>query len=302
MKIKHIYPFLLAITLTGCRKGNSEPQTNDISDSLTEVIYSSNPEYALSNRNAQEYIGLLERKQADLSKKLRKAKAEEANNLLSEYHKILNGLLDSLNYTEAKALARYNEWHDTKNIPDSIKKKIKLYDKLGIYFKETDTLTYTLSFKPGYFYNIFKNKVTPDVRAFLQLRTDDKKSPYLEGNKVIVSWEELRNRVLRWEDYMKRYPKAKYIDIAKKTYQDHLTTYLFGTETTPTIEFSNKKMLPEFEQEFVIMVKKNPKTISGKLTKDFIEYFIKNSGNFKPDELNKKLKEYSKAEIEKSLK
>lgn len=296
-----IYPLLLVFSLTACKKDLFDT-TLSAKDTLTEVKYSNDPEYALSNKNAQEYIGILERKQADLSQKLRKANAEEANNLLSEYHKILNTLLDSLNYTEAPALLQYNEWKTTAVFPDSIQKKEKLYDKLGIYFKETDTSSYTLSFKPGYFYQMFKNKVTPDVRLYLQLRTEDKKTPYIHDNKVIITWEQLRERVLKWENYIKKYPNNKFTELAKKNYQEYLTVYLFGTSEQPTIEYSNKKMLPEFEQEFVMMIKKNPKSISGKLTKDFVDFFINNNSNYKPADLQKKIKEYTSAEMAKSTK
>ena len=301
MKSKHTLPLIIALSLFSCKKGTFDINTHT-KDTLEDVSYTQNPDYALANKNAQEYIVLLERKQADLNQKLRKAKGEEANNLLSEYHKILNGLLDSLNFSEAQALKEFNAWNDAQVFPDSIQKKVKLYDKLGIYFKETDTSSFTLSFKPGYFYNMFKNKVTPDVKMYLQLRTDDKKNPYVLDKKVIVTWEELRKRALKWENYIKKYPNSKFNEMARKNYQEYMTIYLFGTELQPTIEYTNKKMLPEFEQEFVMMIKQNPRSTSGKLTKDFVDFFINNNSNYKPADLQKKLKEYTSTEIAKSIK
>lgn len=303
MKAKYVYPLALIFAVLSCKKNNEADTNTESQDTLTETAYSTHPDYALSNKNAQEYISILEKKQADLQKKLRKVRGEEANSLLSEYHKILKNLVDSLNIAESNALKDYNSLLVKNELPDSIQKKVRLYEKLGIYFKQDPaTDTYLLDFRPGYFYEMFKNKVTPDVREFLQMRTEEKLNPVLEHKEIIVSWQELRDRTLKWEQYVKKHPKTRFIDNARRAYSEHLTLYLFGTENQPTYEFSNKKLLPEIEQEFVSLIKKEPKTITAKTTKDFLDYFLTNNSNYKAQEFQAKLREYTKAEIEKHLK
>jgi len=301
MKITHIYPLLVAITLISCKKDTVSPNEEALNDSLTEISYADDPEYQLSNKDAQEYISILERKQTDLKKKLRSARGEEANKLFNEYHKILKELLDSLNQSEAKALNEYHLWSNN-NLPDSIKKKEKLYDKLGIYFKNEEDDHYSLSFKAGYFYSIFKHRVTNDLSAYLKLKSEEKKTPYLANDKVIVEWSDLRERLLNWENFINKYPNSKYLDKAKKTYNDYLTVYLFGTDTAPTFEYSSKKILPEREQEYLMMIRKNPKTISAKITKEYLDYLYINSKIYKSTELFTKLKEQIKIASENYIK
>ncbi len=301
MKIIYIYPLLLSIVLISCKKDTITPNEDAFNDSLSEISYSDNPEYQLSNKDAQEYISILERKQKDLKKKLRSARGEEANKLFNEYHKILKELLDSLNMSESKALNEYHLWSDN-NLPDSIKKKEKLYDKLGIYFKNEDSTHYSLSFKAGYFYGIFKYRVTSDLNAFLKLKAEDKKNPFMVNDKVEVSWDKIRERLIVWENFIRKYPDSKYMDKAKKTYLDYLNVYLFGTTTMPTFENSSKKILPEREQEYLLMVRKNPKTISGKITKEYLDFLYTNTKAYKSDELFTKAKEHVKTISENYLK
>lgn len=301
MKIIYIYPLLLSIVLISCKKDTITSNEDKFNDSLSEINYSDNPEYQLSNKDAQEYISILERKQKDLKKKLRSARGEEANKLFNEYHKILKELLDSLNISEAKALNEYHLWSNN-NLPDSIKKKEKLYDKLGIYFKNEDSTHYSLSFKAGYFYGIFKYRVTSDLNAFLKLKAEDKKNPLMVNDKVEVSWDKIRERLIVWENFIRKYPNSKYMDKAKNTYLDYLNVYLFGTATMPTFENSSKKILPEREQEYLLMVRKNPKTISGKITKEYLDFLYTNTKVYKSDELFTKAKEQVKTISENYLK
>jgi len=77
---------------------------------------------------------------------------------------------------------------------------------------------------------------------------------------------------------------------------------LFGNKITPSYSIEIKKIEPVIEQEYMNTIKKYGKTTTGILTKSFLDYFYTNDKNFDSNEFNKKIKEYTKLEIEKEMK
>lgn len=75
----------------------------------------------------------------------------------------------------------------------------------------------------------------------MKLKAEDKKNPLMVNDKVEVSWDKIRERLIVWENFIRKYPNSKYMDKAKKTYLDYLNVYLFGTATMPTFENSSKR-------------------------------------------------------------
>ncbi len=302
MKIKHITFIFLLISAYSCKQKDLNKIVEITNDSITNIKYTDVNNVTIPSKSTEEYIAEIEKRQSDMKEKLKNIKGEEANNLLSEYHKILTGLLDSLSITEKNTLDNYANWKKSNHFPDSINNKISSFKKIAVFLKQDEiSEKYRLDYVPGYFYEQFKDKVTPDVRDFLKFRTEEKLNPYIKNNLLIVSQEDLRNRTLYWENYIKKYPNTKFYDIAKKAYVSNLITYLFGTEKKPNINITGKSLHSETEQEFLLLIRQHPESKTAKITKSFMEYFLANQSNFKSNELIEQVKERTKAEIEKII-
>ncbi len=302
MKIKYITFIFLLISAYSCKQKDLNKIVEITNDSITNIKYTDVNNVTIPSKSTEEYIAEIEKRQSDMKEKLKNIKGEEANNLLSEYHKILTGLLDSLSITEKNTLDNYANWKKSNHFPDSINNKISSFKKIAVFLKQDEiSEKYRLDYVPGYFYEQFKDKVTPDVRDFLKFRTEEKLNPYIKNNLLIVSQEDLRNRTLYWENYIKKYPNTKFYDIAKKAYVSNLITYLFGTEKKPNINITGKSLHSETEQEFLLLIRQHPESKTAKITKSFMEYFLANQSNFKSNELIEQVKERTKAEIEKII-
>ncbi len=302
MKIKYITFIFLLISAYSCKQKDLNKIVEITNDSITNIKYTDVNNVTIPSKSTEEYIAEIEKRQSDMKEKLKNIKGEEANNLLSEYHKILTGLLDSLSITEKNTLDNYANWKKSNHFPDSINNKISSFKKIAVFLKQDEiSEKYRLDYVPGYFYEQFKDKVTPDVRDFLKFRTEEKLNPYIKNNLLIVSQEDLRNRTLYWENYIKKYPNTKFYDIAKKAYVSNLITYLFGTEKKTNINITGKSLHSETEQEFLLLIRQHPESKTAKITKSFMEYFLANQSNFKSNELIEQVKERTKAEIEKII-
>ncbi|WCM42614.1 hypothetical protein MG290_02770 [Flavobacterium sp. CBA20B-1] len=296
-----IYISLLSLlTFASCEKEKMTP-VNTSNDTITEVHYASDPDYALANKNAQELVVHFENEQKNLQKKLKKANKKEAEALFIDYYKKLSVIVDSISVAETNTLNTYHSLGNTK--PDSIIRKEKLYEKLGLYFRKLDSTKYDFKIKPGYFYNLFHKKISSEYEQYLKLRFKEHKLLYdLQFKNKKITLQDQRELIINWEKFILKHKDFKFIDLAKKSYTDNLTMYLFGTPEKPTFEISAKKLYMENEQEYISFVKNNPKLISAEITKKFLKHFYVNDKNFTAEEFYIDLKEFTKAEIAERIK
>lgn len=292
---------LVASVFVSCNKEKTSVSNDSNLDTITEILYSSDPDYVLSNKNAQELVEHLENEQKDLKRKLRKANKKEAEALFIDYYKRLTVIVDSINMAETNTLKTYHKLGNEKH--DTILRKENTYDKVGLYFRKIDSTTYDFKIKPGYFYNLFHKKITREYEEYLKLRYAEHKLLYdAQFNKEKITLEQQRNLIISWEKFILKNKDFKFIDYAKKSYTDALMMYLFGTASKPAFEVSNKKLYVENEQEYITFVKKNPKLISAEITKSFLKHFYANDKNFTAEVFYLDLKDFTKKEISERLK
>lgn len=287
--MKKIYLLALSGLLffgTACRKEKNDSKIEKIT--------------VKHNVDAQIYRTELAKKKADLRQKLRSANREQADKLLIEYRKIFDNLLDSLNYAEANTLTNRDLWNDFDNRPDSIQQKIEQYDKLDLYFHPIDSTSLQLRFKPSFYYKTFQRKVSEDVKVFLLLQSSTQFDNY-EQMDLPKSLALLRADLLKWEGFLNDYPESAYYSDAKKNYVQLIKIYWYGTENRPHISFSAKKMIPEFEQEMITLVKQNPSTITAKLSKKYADFFLDKGDSYTPEVLEKEVKSYNQNGLDKSF-
>lgn len=302
MSKNFIYIGLLVTSVfVSCNKEKTSVSNDSNLDTITEILYSSDPDYVLSNKNAQELVEHLENEQKDLKRKLRKANKKEAEALFIDYYKRLTVIVDSINMAETNTLKTYHKLGNQKH--DTILRKENTYDKVGLYFRKIDSTTYDFKIKPGYFYNLFHKKITREYEEYLKLRYAEHKLLYdAQFNKEKITLEQQRNLIISWEKFIVKNKDFKFIDYAKKSYTDALMMYLFGTASKPAFEVSNKKLYVENEQEYITFVKKNPKLISAEITKSFLKHFYANDKNFTAEVFYLDLKDFTKKEISERLK
>jgi hypothetical protein len=294
---------LVASVFVSCNKEKTSVSNDSNSDTITEILYSSDPDYVLSNKNAQELIEHLESEQKDLKQKLKKANKKEAEALFVDYYKRLTVIVDSINMAETNTLSAYYKLRKDKDKHDTILRKENTYDKVNLYFRQIDSTKYDFKIKPGYFYNLFHKKISKEYEEYLKLRYAEHKLLYnAQFTNEKITLEGQRNLIISWEKFIFKNKDFKFIDFAKKSYTEALMMYLFGTSSKPAFEVTNKKLYVENEQEYITFVKKNPKLVSAEITKSFLKHFYANDKNFTAEVFYLDLKEFTKKEIAERIK
>lgn len=299
MKLKYIIavvPFFMA----SCDKDFKGINIFGTNDSIESSI-SESPNFNLQNKKSQDIIKEIEEKQKQLRVKLKKVNAKDVDNLYLEYSKIFDALIKELNANESSSLSVYNQWNNEAE-PDSIKKKLELYDRIQLKVIENTDGSFTLKFRAGFYYDMFKTKASRDLREYLKLATQQRKAPIVVKGEINADWAEISKRLLIWENFAKKYPNSKYKENAKGKYLELIQLYLLGNKNERPFSLENKKINPEVEQEYLMTIKKNGKSSTGIITKNYLDYFYTNDKNFTSDEFAKNLTEYTNTEIEKEMK
>lgn len=227
--------------------------------------------------------------QTEISIYLESAKNINFNNNYEVYREGRERKIIELNKFEENLLENYINYYDNKLkkyvLPDSVKVKSKLCEKANLEFWGVGEGFTELRTQPNFYYNVFKNYVTKDYSDFLLLEAKDNSVLYSADAGISITFEEVSERVLYWENYLNKYPKSKMFEKAREDYINYCTNYLFGMDNTPTFEYSTNEIYPENQIEFDRFISKNPKS---KLTALLNLLFI-NIKKMNADELRKML-------------
>lgn len=291
---------LSLIGLASCKKEHDTNLTTSEQDSIREITYSTDPEDVLANKSTETLLDHLESKQQELQLKLKTVKNKQEGDLLfNEYQKSFATIVDSLNSSESLTLKQYGNW-STDSKPDSVFVKEKRLKKLGIFIRNIDSNYYDIKMVPGFYHKLFKNKVSYELQDYLSLVAKSNQLNFdVQMNVKQFDITKYRDIALAWETYLKKYPKSSQKEKVNRFYQEVMMTYLFGFKNNKTFEPVSKKIDPQIEQEYIVLMKKYPKSKTAEITKEFMKFFyandqVQNSNNFYKDLQNRTKEEINR--------
>lgn len=198
---------------------------------------------------------------------------EAANALYEKYFEENSTLLQQIAAKESGVLDKfYNEDEADKKavklLGEKLSKHQVQYWEIGEGYVEIEPLN-------DFYYKIFKNYVTDDYKDYLYLKSEENKSLYSADAGLVISFKDLGDRIISWENFMTKYPNSKLIASVKEEYKNYQMDYLVGQDNTPTAERSSdeKYIYPENIQEFNRFLKKYPKSPTVPLINLFLENF-----------------------------
>jgi hypothetical protein len=189
-----------------------------------------------------------------------------------KFYSVANGLSDAF---ESKYPQLVNDLNENKNnqeteaFLDNIKiAGLDLCMSEGMYYFDV---------KYDYFYNNFKDRVSPDLSEYLNIRKDEVKQGFSEDAGMLISFEELYKRVKRWEDFLTKYPNSSSSEEATYFYQTYLETLLTGMDNTRTFDFENNTLIPEVKTIFERVIQGDSTSNTGKVIKAYYKFLLKNN-------------------------
>ncbi|MCX5858916.1 MAG: hypothetical protein NT056_03305 [Proteobacteria bacterium] len=157
--------------------------------------------------------------------------------------------------------------YDEEEIDKSKEKKINSHlSKVGWTLKESERMFY-VGESGGWFENKFAKILTQPYREYFNLRSKEINEGFSEDAGLLISWEQLRNRIIKWESFLLRY--SDFVEnLGIKEYQDiYIRTYLSGIDNS-TIENDGGVLLKEVKNSYENFLKENKNSKYFNIVKD----------------------------------
>ena len=211
---------------------------------------------------------------------------EEANEIYNDYLKISQLIIENINTEHLDFLNNiYNEdseYYFTEKDWKTANKFLNNYDLKIFDLAEVEVRIMEV---PNYYYNIFKDYVTDDYREYLEITYKENEDPYFTDGSILVSYDKIADRLLTWENFLKKYPNSDLAEIANEKCNIYRRIYILGSDNdAPTREggWENNELfyIPENNlKEFNRFIEKYPDSPTVELVKFYLE-------NYKNDDIN----------------
>lgn len=152
--------------------------------------------------------------------------------------------------------------------------KKKLQDN-GLRLSITEG-NYYIDEQPDFLFSTFKPYLSPATREYLELRKKELEEGFSEDAALIISFKSLGDRIITWENYMKKYPASPFLAEAKFSYQLYMNTFITGLDNYPLS--TDQKLKPEIKSEYENFIAQHKDTGSGRIVGTY--YHILAQQNF----------------------
>ena len=222
-----------------------------------------------------------------VTERLKTSNPEEADKIYNDYLKISQLIIENINTEHLDFLNNiYNEdseYYFTEKDWKTANKFLNNYDLEIFELAETEVKIMEV---PNYYYNIFKDYVTDDYREYLEITYKENEEPYFTDGSILVSYDKIADRLLTWENFLKKYPNSDLAEIANEKCNIYRRIYILGSDNAPTREggWENNELfyIPENNlKEFNRFIEKYPDSP----TVELIKFYLENYKNIDVDTL-----------------
>jgi len=132
--------------------------------------------------------------------------------------------------------------------------------------------------REDYLYHHFFWYVSPSFRDYLALRKDELAEGFSNNDALLISFDEVGRRVIRWETYLERYPNSVATALAKYYYGLYLNTFLTGLKNSPVFARTGE-IQPHLITTYDTFASRFGSTAAGRLVRQF--YYILIEADFR---------------------
>ena len=222
----------------------------------------------------QNMLNEIESKKNNIIAKLKSSNQKEADRLFNQYYNEMSEYF----YENGNEVLNENMRNKSFNKTELNEINSKILNKYGLILEYAGEGTYAVGARPDFYYNIFKDYVSDAYKEYLKITADKNEGNFADDAGITITFKELADRIIVWENFMKKYPAADK-DLKKNVKEKVLqyrNAYILGLDNTPTMSSGkNPSILEKNNREFNRFIKDYPKSP----TAEIIKYFQKNYKN-----------------------
>jgi hypothetical protein len=116
---------------------------------------------------------------------------------------------------------------------------------------------YYLGELPNWFATEFKEILTPAYWEYFRLRSQEIKEGFSEDAGLLISWEQLRKRIITWENFLNQYPDFVERLNIQPYLAAYLSTYLGGIDNSTIYDLNNLALKQEVKTSYENFIKQD---------------------------------------------
>jgi len=293
---KGLAAFILLISISSCKKEASKTSQEKVEiDTMSKTenakdSFKSVDTVCFSSNTTENYITALQWHKDKIIKKVAQNSPKQNDKLYEDYIKIRNKYILCLSENLVKVLIDYVNYYDSNSnsykLPENVKKLAAELKKGNLEFREIGEGYTEIWSVPDHYFSIFRDNVTADYNSYIEQLAKESEGLYSADAGIVISWKELGDRTIFWENFINKYPQSLLLPRAKEIYDSYLTDYLLGMDNTPTHEHSDGTLYNENRKEFNRIIKKYPNSYVAKKSNELISLF---DAKVPDEEIHKKM-------------
>jgi hypothetical protein len=172
-----------------------------------------------------------------------------------------------------------NEWMNDGSDPE-MKELMDRLQLCGSDLYQSEGFFY-IDQRPDYFTSIFGQDGSSEMKEYLEIRSKELKEGFSEDAGLLISFEQLYDRVVVWEKYLAENPDFILNEEIKGTLSMYLSTLMTGMDNSPAFDYETGKLLPELQFIYSKAIQKNDNRNSTKVLRKYFEH-LKANGFVQP--------------------
>ncbi len=194
--------------------------------------------------------------------------------LTGEYSKMLGEAVD------ISVIWQYNEkeLNDVEKLKEApLKEVVSLIHKNGYHIYSSEGEIYTVP-DPQYLLEKFEAYMSEQFKEFMALEAVEIKQRLSSDGGLVVSWDELSDRIANWESYIGKYPDTEEAQKAEEHYYlRYLSFYIHGIDNTPAFDINTLELKDEVKASYERYMEKYPDSKACEAVKAYYDILEKNN-------------------------
>lgn len=189
-----------------------------------------------------------------------------------KFYSAANNFSDSFESRFPELISQLNE--DKKSI--ELKSFLENIKDCGLDICMTEG-TYYFDVTYDYFYNNFKDRVSPGVKEYLNIRKDELKQGFSEDAGLLINFEELYQRVKRWDNYIAKYPNTLYTKMVNYYHNTYLESLLTGMDNSRVFDLDANSINPEVKLLYEKIIREEPKSQTTNIISEYYSFLSRHN-------------------------
>ncbi|MBM4310208.1 MAG: hypothetical protein FJ119_04580 [Deltaproteobacteria bacterium] len=143
---------------------------------------------------------------------------------------------------------------------------------------------YCLGEKAGWFEERFRTILTRPFKKYLRIRADEIQQGFARDAGLLISWDQLGERIAMWEQFLRTYPGFVAKDEIRDRLDVYVRTFVTGMDNSRINNFNSKKLRPDVRAAYEVFIRENRDSAYYTLVRDYYEMLKRKQFNV-PDDL-----------------